>query len=87
MAKRFKQYKRKGIESYAEMRPVTTEDINNYVPELEAIKTATLTIWCSTIGDRPDAPELGDMIVRNPNNHKDQWLMQKEIYQAEYANN
>ena len=31
-----------------------------------------------------DQPKDGDMIARNPNNHEDQWLVNKEYFDANY---
>ncbi len=67
----FKQYLRTQI---AEMRPVTKHE-EDY-PE---------TILDNGISvSQPDlengSPKLGDMVARNPKNHKDQWLVAQQYF-------
>ena len=62
----FKRYKRKHI---AELRPVTQEDIEEFINEGEIL-------W--------GLPKKGDMIARNPENPNDQWLVAKEYFEANF---
>ena len=32
-----------------------------------------------------DSPKLGDMIARNPRNHEDQWLVDKDYFEDNFA--
>ncbi len=32
----------------------------------------------------PDTPSLGGMIVRNPDNHEDQWYVSKEYFEKNF---
>lgn len=61
----WKQYKRKGL---SEMRP--------YIAGEELVGVSI---------SEPDkysgSPREGDMIARNPNNHKDQWLVAKKYFE------
>jgi hypothetical protein len=64
----FKQYMKSHL---AEMRPYAVgEDMSN-------------------IGVAPDdakkgSPKAGDMVARNPNNHKDQWLVEAQFFAENY---
>jgi hypothetical protein len=60
----FKQYRRSQI---AELRP--------YVP-CEALHNVSISVE----DDLNDSPKMGDMIARNPKNHKDQWLVAKQYF-------
>jgi len=33
---------------------------------------------------RVDTPEVGGMIARNPDNHKDQWYVAKEYFELQF---
>ena len=65
----FKEYQRKQI---AELRPfVDGEKLSNRVSISEA--------------DRENgSPKIGDMIARNPKNHKDQWLVAKAYFEDNF---
>ena len=64
------KYKRKGL---SEMRPVTKEEADaNATSEEVSISKADLDTG---------SPKLGDMIARNPKNHKDQWLVAKKYFE------
>lgn len=59
------QYKRKGT---SEMRPyVLGEDLTDVSMSVEDA--------------RNNSPQEGDMIARNPKNHKDQWLVAKKYFE------
>lgn len=55
----FKQYRRKQI---AELRPYEANE------DLRGVSVAAEDA-------RAGSPKLGDMIARNPKNHRDQWLV------------
>lgn len=60
----FKQYRRKQI---AELRPWSPpEDISH--------------VGLSPEDRLAGSPKLGDMIARNPKNHKDQWLVAAQYF-------
>jgi hypothetical protein len=75
----FKQYSRTQI---AEMRPVTNEDIQEFMSK-EYLSSFSDTGFRISISD-PDlangSPKLGDMIARNPKNHNDQWLVALQYF-------
>lgn len=62
------KYRRKGV---AEMRPVS---------EGENLEGVSISPEDRTAG----SPKPGDMIARNPSNHKDQWLVSKEYFEANF---
>ena len=65
----FKQYRRKQI---AELRPyVEGENMDPVSVSEEDIKAGS--------------PKLGDMIARNPKNHKDQWLVAAQYFADNFA--
>jgi len=72
----FKQYRRKQI---AELRPVTIAEENS-----SATKLRSLGISVSPADIENGSPRRGDMIARNPKNHKDQWLVAKEYFQDNF---
>ena len=69
----FQQYKRKEV---AELRPVTQKEIEQRVIDGVSI---------SQEDARAGSPEPGDMIARNPKNHKDQWLVAKQYFEDNFA--
>jgi hypothetical protein len=83
----FKKYRRTQI---AEMRPVTDSDI-----ELFEVQDDIIIYWepenraTVSISD-PDrengSPKIGDMIARNPKNHRDQWLVSEEYFKDNFEN-
>lgn len=68
----FRQYKRKGL---SEMRPVTPSEARDGVLSLTAHYIAI-----SEEDHLNGSPKLGDMIARNPKNHKDQWLVAEKYF-------
>ena len=59
MTTQFRQYRRKQI---AELRPyVPSEDLSG--------------VSISSADSEAGSPKAGDMVARNPNNHRDQWLV------------
>lgn len=84
----FKQYRRKQV---AELRPVTQKDIDLYkartngksISDVPAICYEDENHNCISISSedvKAGSPKLGDMIARNPKNHKDQWLVAKAYF-------
>jgi hypothetical protein len=64
----FKQYRRKQI---AELRPyILGEDLRH--------------VSISAPDREAGSPVPGDMIARNPKNHKDQWLVAKEYFEDNF---
>ena len=72
----FKQYRRTQI---AEMRSVTIEEENS-----SATKMRSLGISVSPADIENGSPKRGDMIARNPKNHKDQWLVAKQYFEDNF---
>ena len=68
MESKFKQFVRTNI---AEMRP--------YV-EGEPLKHVSISVE----DDANGSPKVGDMIARNPKNHKDQWLVAAEYFKDNF---
>ena len=61
----FKRYKRKGL---SEMRTVVNGEIFDH------------RLSISEEERKAGSPKEGDMIARNPKNHKDQWLVTEEYF-------
>ena len=76
----FKKYRRKQI---AELRPVTQEDIEEFISEGEITVNDTI-VSISQVDEDMGSPKIGDMIARNPKNHNDQWLVAKEYFEANF---
>jgi len=68
----FKKYKRRAI---AELRGVTTEEVQGGV---EALKALNISVSVADIDN--GSPRIEDMIARNPINHNDQWLVAKDYF-------
>lgn len=68
----FKQHRRKQI---AELRPITPSEIS------EGLE---FNISVSNEDFKNGSPKLGDMIARDPNNHKDQWLVSQKDYEDNF---
>ena len=62
----FKQYKRKGL---SELTPWT--------PSMDMTRVSV-----SQADKEAGSPKLGDMIARNPVNHKDMWLVARDYFEA-----
>ena len=72
----FKKYRRTNI---AEMRPVTSAELvndrrGNNIPEISI----------SHVDIDKGSPKIGDIIARNPQNHKDQWLVSEEYFKDNF---
>jgi len=61
----WKQYKRKGL---SEMREYEIGENVSHVSISEE-------------DSKNGSPKIGDMIARNPKNHKDQWLVAKKYFE------
>lgn len=64
----FKKYRRTNI---AEMRPYVEGEFLDGVSVSDVDKAA-------------GSPKAGDMIARNPSNWRDQWLVAKEYFEANF---
>ena len=76
----FKKYKRKHI---AELRPVTQEDVEEFISEGEITVNDTI-VSISQVDEDMGSPKIGDMIARNPKNHNDQWLVAKWYFENNF---
>jgi hypothetical protein len=77
----FKEYKRSKI---AELREISLDDIRAMKDTGEltfTIDSERITVSISEEDLKKGSPKIGDMIARNPKNHKDQWLVAEQ-----YAN-
>jgi len=72
----FKNYRRSQI---AELRPVTDDEIE--LRQLITTKSQSREpISVSSEDLNNGSPKKGDMIARNPKNHKDQWLVAEKYF-------
>ena len=69
----FKKFRRKQI---AELREVTEDEISRVV-SMDGISI-------SDVDKDAGSPKKGDMIARNPKNHRDQWLVAKEYFEENF---
>jgi hypothetical protein len=79
---KFKKYRRKQI---AELREVTHNDIefNNIYGYISAGHIDhNVSISDADLGN--GSPKIGDMIARNPKNHKDQWLVAEKYFKDNF---
>lgn len=78
--KEFKKYKRKQI---AELRPVTDREIE--IGEFITIDGETEKAVSVSQADLENgSPKKGDMVARNPRNHRDQWLVAAQYFQDNF---
>ena len=82
----FKKYRRTQI---AEMRPVTQYDIADRkkygrIPVSGALKSVINGVSISQADFNNGSPRIGDMIARNPKNHKDQWLVAEQYFKDNF---
>ena len=75
----FKKYRRTQI---AEMRPVNDADIRAFKQDKHphSMRDTEFKVSISDADRQNGSPKIGDMIARNPKNHKDQWLVAKEYF-------
>ena len=71
----WKKYRRTNI---AEMRPVTQHEVDCN----DALVDNGISI--SEVDINNGSPLMGDMIARNPQNHKDQWLVAKKYFKENF---
>ena len=69
----YKQYRRKQI---AELRPLTETELT--FNEANLVKGWFVSV--SQEDEKAGSPKEGDMVARNPKNHKDQWLVAKKYF-------
>ena len=85
MKSEFKKYRRTQI---AEMRPVTDYDIevfNKHAGELIVMNEKRVVKVSISVEDLANgSPKIGDMIARNPKNHKDQWLVAEKYFKDNF---
>ncbi len=72
----FTQYRRKQI---AELRPVTPIELAHGPASLRADE-----ISISQADLDNGSPKTGDMVARNPKNHKDQWLVARQYFEDNF---
>lgn len=77
----FKNYKRSQI---AEIREVVDHDIAcfNAYGKIEYEITGVVSISEADLNN--GSPKIGDMIARNPKNHKDQWLIAEQYFKDNF---
>lgn len=76
----FNQYRRKQI---AELRPVNDQDLLQFVRKRK-IMVDDVEVSISAQDIINGSPVDGDMIARNPKNHKDQWLVAKKYFEDNF---
>lgn len=77
---KFKNYTRTNI---AEIREVTNEDFDSFHNSGDIVAKVGLDNIIVSISEQDrinGSPRVGDMIGRNPNNHKDQWLIARKYF-------
>ena len=85
----FKKYRRTQI---AEMRPVTEEDIlkqkdfGRIAIDISDLNKP-ISVSISDADLLNGSPKIGDMIARNPKNHKDQWLVAEQYFKDNFEKN
>ena len=72
----YKEYIRTNI---AEMRDVTSLEVEE---GLKAIQDKSISVSQADIDN--GSPTLGDKIARNPENHKDKWLVAKKYFEDNF---
>ena len=73
----FKKYRRKHI---AELRPVTETELT--FNECNLVKGWFVSV--SKEDEKAGSPKKGDMVARNPKNHKNQWLVAAQYFQNNF---
>ena len=76
----FKQYRRKQI---AELRTVTAGECRGY-HTYNILRAGNSDISISDEDLKNGSPKPGDMIARNPKNHKDQWLVAEQYFKDNF---
>ena len=71
------------------MRPVDESDIKRFQKDGKILATID-NFWNETYVSVSDvdlqngSPKIGDMIARNPKNHKDQWLVAEQYFKDNF---
>ena len=82
----FKEYRKLGV---AEMRPVTRRDIDNFEESSETMLTLLsgelFEISISEVDLFNGSPKIGDMIARDPRDHRDQWLVSEKYFDSNFT--
>ena len=78
----FKKYRRSQI---AEIREVEDFDISCFKAygKIEYEPTGIISISQADLDN--GSPKIGDMIARNPKNHKDQWLIAEQYFKDNFC--
>lgn len=77
----FKKYQRTQI---AEMRFVTENDIEHCKAGDSIPASFQFNVSISDADRKNGSPKIGDMIARNPDNHYDQWLVNKNYFMKNF---
>ncbi|MDV3555231.1 hypothetical protein CMU75_09010 [Elizabethkingia anophelis] len=77
----FKKYRRKQI---AELREVAEHDIYCFKTYGKLQYESTGLISISDFDLKNGSPKIGDMIARNPEDHKDQWLVAEQYFKDNF---
>lgn len=88
MGRIFKSYKRKAV---AELSPVTVDNLIYFdafgylVAEgIDMDYDTNFKVSISDVDKANGSPKLGDMIARNPKNHRDQWLVSEQYFKDNF---
>ena len=80
----FKKYRRSQI---AEIREVMESDIDSFEARNTIFVIADdhrCEVSISNEDLKNGSPKIGDMIARNPKNHKDQWLISEQYFKDNF---
>ena len=85
----FKEYRRKQI---AELRPVTHAECRGFHQSTTTkgffmkpvLMADGVEVSISAEDRKNGSPKSGDMIARNPNNYKDQWLVAEQYFRDNF---
>jgi hypothetical protein len=77
----FKEYKRSQI---AELRPVVDHGIEYFKKHGNFTSHMSFKFSISQQDLEAGSPKIGDMIARNPKNHKDQWLVSEKYFKDNF---
>jgi len=76
-----KIFKIKGEEMFKKYRRTNLSEMRPYV---EGENLIELKVSISEEDVLNGSPKIGDMIARNPNNHKDVWLVAKQYFMENF---
>ena len=78
----FNRYTRTNV---AEMREVTKKEVEEVIEfNCYLYSEYETVISISKEDERNGSPKRGDMIARNPDNHRDQWLVAKRYFRDNF---